>query len=169
MSCQGLVGCSALLIGTGTWNSPTIWHPWQHLQTCSASESMLGHRTFVLRRAFILAIPWCPSWERRRTSYSGMTTLESHKTSLPKTKSSSLTHKYVDILHQDQSPIRMCCLSLVISGSLSEASSICLSVKATGMLSRGVIDKLNYPPLLSLGLISLSLDSASALFVFPGR
>lgn len=84
---------------------------------------LLGHQIFVVRHAFILTMPWCPSWARRKTSpprISRITILEPQKTSLPNTHSSSLTQKHAGVLQRDQSPRRMCCLRLAIFGSLSE-------------------------------------------------
>jgi len=150
MPCQGPVGGSVLVIGSGTWNSPTTWHPWHDLQTLrppdlcplarphhnDALVSFMG----VRRKTFPL-----------RTS--GITFLESRKTSLPHTHthSSSLTHKHTGVLQRDQSLLRTCCRCLVIFGSLSETNSTCLDVRKTGMRSRAVIVKKSIATLLVSG------------------
>lgn len=45
----------------------TTWQPWHWWQSLSAVESILGLQAFVLRRAFVLVMPWCPSCAWRTT------------------------------------------------------------------------------------------------------
>ena len=62
MSCQGPRSNPVMWRGSGLLGPLTTWHPWHVLQNVSASLSMPGHQSFVHKRCFIFAIPWCPSW-----------------------------------------------------------------------------------------------------------
>jgi len=122
MPCQGPVGGSVLVIGSGTWNSPTTWHPWHDLQTLrppdlcplarphhnDALVSFMG----VRRKTFPL-----------RTS--GITFLESRKTSLPHTH----THTHTQFLFDTQTYGRLTTRSVPTKDVLSLPSYLRILVR----------------------------------------
>ena len=60
-SCQAPEGDKVLVIGSGLLNLLFTWHPWQVLQSRSASLSIPGHQTFMRNILFVFTIPWWPS------------------------------------------------------------------------------------------------------------